>query len=78
MADAMTREEQPIVFATTADRDIHAFYGEIDLVRMKAERNKWIETVDGRFVRTTGIVSLWIPAPEEIEGYFGQEEGLWT
>lgn len=64
--------DSTVVFATTTDSDIHAFEGELDMVRMKAERNKWIETVDGRLVRAGSIVSLWVPDEDELTGYFGE------
>lgn len=58
-----------VVFITTCDTDIHAVTGDIDMVRMKVTRNDWIETVDHRYVRTSNIVSIWVPSEDELENY---------
>lgn len=60
---------QGIVMLTTVDTDIHVVGGEIDLVRMKVERNQWLLTIDGRYVRCNKVVSVWAPDEEELEGF---------
>lgn len=58
-----------VVFATTCDTDIHMILGDLDMVRMKVTRNDWIETVDKRLVRTSNIVSIWVPSQEDLDNY---------
>lgn len=65
---------RPITRITTADADIHDIEGEIDLVRMKVERNQWLVSTDGRYVRCDKVVSLWVPGPDEPESI--EQEGL--
>jgi len=71
----MCDEKNALTMGTTVDADIHTFEGDVDLIRMKADRNKWIKTVDGRFVRCSAIVSLWNPTKFEVDRYFEQIEG---
>lgn len=65
----MPENSDEITFITTVDSDIHAIAGEIDLVRMKIERNTWIMTTDGRYVLANKVVCAWVPTEEEIEGW---------
>jgi len=62
-------DDNEVTMLTTADADVHVVEGEIDLVRMKVERNKWLLTVDGRLVRTDKVVSVWVPTQEELRSY---------
>lgn len=68
-------EDRNTVMLTTADADIHIVEGEIDLVRMKVERNKWLLTIDGHLVRTDKVVSLWEPSEEEMRNYMEGIDG---
>lgn len=70
----MPENSDEIVFITTVDSDIHAIQGEIDLIRMKIERNRWLLTTDGRYVLCDKVVSAWIPSQEEIEGWLESTE----
>lgn len=63
--------DKKYVMATTVDADIHLFEGEIELTRLKVERNKWLVTVDGRFVKADKIVAVWVPDEDELRGFLG-------
>ena len=54
---------------TTVDTDFHVIDGDIDLVRMKVDHNKWLMTTDGRFVRSDKVVSVWVPSERELDDY---------
>lgn len=54
---------------TTCDTDIHLIGDSIDTVRLKCERVKWLVTVDGRYVNSANVVSMWTPTEYEIEGF---------
>ena len=69
MAEQAPNNSDEIVLITTTDADIHAIAGEIDLVRMKIERNTWLMTIDGRYVLTDKVVSAWVPTEEELESW---------
>lgn len=56
---------------TTVDTDFHVIDGDIDLVRMKVDHNKWLMTTDGRFVRSDKVVSVWVPSQQELDDYMG-------
>lgn len=56
---------------TTVDTDFHVVDGDVDLVRMKVDHNKWLMTVDGRFVRSDKVVSVWVPSEQELADYMG-------
>lgn len=58
-----------ITMLTTVDTDIHVVNGETDLVRMKVERNTWLVTVDGRYVKSDKVVSVWTPTDDDLEGF---------
>lgn len=62
-------DEPSVTMLTTVDADIHVIEDDIDLARMKVERNKWLMTIDGRLVRTDKVVSLWEPSQEEMRNY---------
>ena len=62
-------DEQSVTMLTTVDADIHVIEDDIDLARMKVERNKWLMTIDGRLVRTDKVVSLWEPSQEDMRNY---------
>lgn len=57
------------VMVTTVDTDVHLFKSNIDLMRLKVERNTWLATVDGRFVKSDKVVSVWTPTEEELRGF---------
>lgn len=65
----MPENSDEIVLVTTADSDVHAIEGDIDLVRMKIDHNKWLVTIDNRFVRSDKVVSVWVPGAEELQGW---------
>ena len=65
----MPENSDEVTFVATADSDVHVIAGEIDLVRMKIERNTWVMTIDGRYVKCDKVVSAWVPSVEEIEGW---------
>lgn len=54
---------------TTTDTDIHLIESSADTTRMKCERVKWLTTVDGRFVNTANVVSIWTPEADEVRSY---------
>lgn len=54
---------------TTCDTDIHLICDSVDTTRMKCERVKWLVTVDGRYVNTANVVSVWEPTEEQIQGF---------
>lgn len=58
-----------ITLATTMDTDVHAFHGNMNLIRAKVERNDWIMTTDERLVRSNAIVCIWEPTDEELESF---------
>jgi len=58
-----------ITMLTTVDTDIHVVSGDTDLVRMKVERNTWLVTVDGRYVKSDKVVSVWTPTDDDLEGF---------
>lgn len=60
---------EELTMCTTTDGDIHVFPGSVELIRMKSDHNKWIETIDGRFVKASAIVSLWTPNEDELRGF---------
>lgn len=62
MSDKMT-------MITTCDTDVHLIPGDIDMVRMKIDKNKWLLTTDGRYVTTHSVVSAWEPTVEEMKGF---------
>ena len=61
----MPENSDEFVLVTTADTDIHAIAGELDLVRMKIDHNKWLITLDGRLLKADKVVSVWVPSDEE-------------
>lgn len=60
---------EELTMCATTDSDIHVFLGSVELIRMKSDHNKWIETIDGRFVKASAIVSLWTPDADELRGF---------
>lgn len=66
----MTLED--FTLAATADGDIHCFEGDLRTTVMKADRKKWLMTVDGRYVRADKVVSLWTPQEGEVDNAFLQ------
>lgn len=62
-------DERSLTMLTTADADIHVIEGEIDLVRMKVDHNKWLLTVDGRYVKSDKVVCVWTPDEDELRGF---------
>ena len=54
---------------TTCDTDIHLIKEPVDVTRMKCARVKWIVTIDGRYVNTASVVSLWEPTEEQAQGF---------
>lgn len=63
-----------LTMATTVDCDIHLFEGDVATIRMKVYGKKWLESVDGRFIRCDKVVSVWTPAEEEVEGWYKSGE----
>lgn len=57
------------VMVTTADADIHLIDETIDMARLKVERNRWLLTIDGRYVKTDKVVSVWEPSESELRNY---------
>lgn len=57
------------VMLTTSDADIHLVEESIEMARMKVERNRWIITVDRRYIKTDKVVSLWKPTEFELRNY---------
>lgn len=66
MAD---KERAEVTMVTTSDTDIHLVPFDLDMTRLKVERNAWIATTDGRIVRTSHIVSVWTPSELELAGF---------
>lgn len=64
-------DERSLTMLTTADADIHVIEGEVDLVRMKVDHNKWLLTVDGRYVKSDKVVCVWTPDEDELRGFMG-------
>lgn len=62
-------DNNEITLATTSDADIHAFDGSVLMIAMKVQHNDWIKTTDGRYIRTSSIVSLWNPSMFELKEY---------
>lgn len=58
-----------LTMITTADTDVHLIEGEIDLVCLKIERNKWLLTTDGHKVLCDKVVSAWVPSEDEVRGF---------
>ena len=57
------------VMAGASDSYDYLFKCDMDLMRLKVERNKWLLTVDGVYVRASQVVSLRVPDDEEVESY---------
>ena len=62
------------VMVATADHDLHLIEGDMTLVKMKVERKAWLETIDKHLVRCNQVVSIWVPLPEEVEGWMSSGE----
>lgn len=64
--------EKYMTMITTCDADVHLISGEVDMVRMKIEKNKWLLTTDGRYVFTRNVVSAWTPSEDEVKGFLDE------
>lgn len=62
-------DDNEVTMLTTVDADVHIISCDLDMARLKVERNKWLLTVDGRMVRTDKVVTLWTPSVEELRSY---------
>lgn len=64
--------EDKVTMITTCDTDVHLIQGDIDLVRMKIDKMKWLLTTDGRYVTTRSVVSAWEPSEDEVKGFLDE------
>ena len=64
--------EDKVTMIATCDTDVHLIQGDIDLVRMKIDKNKWLLTTDGRYVTTRSVVSVWEPSEDEVKGFLDE------
>ena len=62
-------DERKLTMLTTVDADIHVLNEDIDLARMKIDYNKWLMTIDGRYVRSDKVVCVWVPDVDELRGF---------
>ena len=60
--------------AATADGDIHAFEGDMRTTQMKVDRKPWLVTVDGRYVKSDKVVSIWEPLEGEVDGFLQNDQ----
>ena len=64
--------EDKVTMITTCDTDVHLIQGDIDLVRMKIDKMKWLLTTDGRYVTTRSVESVWEPSEDEVKGFLDE------
>lgn len=62
------------VMAGATDSYDYLFKCDMDLMRLKVERNKWLLTVDGVYVYAKHVVSLRVPNSEEVQSYLESAE----
>lgn len=58
-----------VVFITACDTNTYVIPGDIDRVRTMVLLYDWVETLGNKYVRTSNIVSVWVPTNEDIENY---------